>query len=111
MSFKIGDKVKIKTREATAEEFEDKTYYNFFGGLTGVVAKDAIDGSYVINIDRESLPSNFLARHKEIEKLEKERWLSGLSEENRRSLTAEQKQYHLDYKLLVKESDLELFEG
>lgn len=111
MSFKIGDKVVIKTREATHEEFEDKTYYNFFGGLTGTIAKDSLEGSYVVNIDLDSLPADFLKRHRELEKLEKERWLSGLSEENRRSLTAEQKQYHLDYKLFVKEADLEPFKG
>ena len=109
MSFKIGDRVIIKTREATEEDIASRLYYNFFGGLYGTVVKQPEENNYAINIDRESLKPDFLARHKEIEKLERKRWLDGLSEEQKRNMTAEQKQYHLDYTLIVNEKDLELY--
>ena len=108
MNFKIDDKVIIKTREATVEDIESQTYFNFFGGLKGIITKLPVEGLCCISIDIESLKLDFLQRHKEIEKLERDRWLKGLSEEQRRNMTAEQKKYHLDYTLLVKVDDIEL---
>lgn len=108
MSFKIEDKVIIKTREATEEDMESQLYYNFFGGLKGKIVKMPEEGNYVVEIDQTTLPVKILKRHREIEELEKKRWLSGLAEETKRNLTAEQKQYHLAYTLYVNEKDLEL---
>lgn len=107
MKFNIGDRVVIKTREATEEDMVSHLYYNYFGGLKGVIVKQPEENNYAISVDRDSLPSDVLKRHKEIEKLERERWLSGISEEQKRNMTAEQKQFKFDYTVLVAENDLE----
>lgn len=107
MSIKIGDRVVVITREATEEDMASQLYYNYFGGLRGVVVKEPEEGNFAVNIDRDSLPAETLKRHKEIEKLERERWLSGISEEQKRNMTAQQKQFHFDYTILVNEKDLE----
>ena len=106
MSFKIGDKVIINTREVTPEDIESKLYYQHFAGLKGTVVKIYDGENCVLDIDRTSLPKDILKRHIEIEDLEKKRWLEGLSDEIRRGLTAEQKKYTLAYTVLINEKDL-----
>ena len=108
MSFKTGDRVSIIKRAVTDEDIDNQLYFEYFGGLTGVVVKIYDDGTICVNIDTYSLREDFRKRHTELEKLEKERWLNSLSEEAKRNMTSEQKQYKIDYTILVNEKDLEL---
>lgn len=107
MKFSIGERVVIKTREATDDDMLSQLYYNYFGGLRGVIVKEPEENHFAISVDRDSLPSDILKRHKEIEKLERDRWLAGISEEQKRNMTAQQKQYTFDYTVLVDANDLE----
>ncbi len=106
MSIRTGDRVSIVTRPVTEDDAVEQLYFEYFGGLTGTVVKIYDNGSVCVNVDLESLRPDFQKRHAELEKLEKERWLNSLSEEAKRNMTAEQKQYKIDYTILVSEKDL-----
>jgi len=109
MKYKLNDRIKIITRELEPIDADNQLYYKYFGGLTGSVSKLYSDGIVCIDIDFDSLRNDFQKRHKEIERLEKERWISSLSEEAKRNMTGEQKQYKIAYKILVHEKDLEVY--
>lgn len=107
MSFNVGDRINIIKREVISADTENQLYYEYFGGLTGAISKKYPENVYCVEVDFDSLRNDFQKRHREIEKLEKERWLASLSDEARRNMTGEQKQYKIAYKILVHEKDLQ----
>ncbi|MBR4748215.1 MAG: hypothetical protein IK083_01405 [Abditibacteriota bacterium] len=106
MSVRSGDRVSIVKRPVTDEDIDNQLYFEYFGGLRGTVMKINRDGSVCVNVDLDSLRPDFQKRHQELEKLERERWLNSLSEEAKRNMTGEQKQYKIDYTILVDPKDL-----
>ena len=116
MNFKFNDRVKIVTRTPNSEDKEKQLYYDFFGGLIGKIVKiyEADEASKdirkeriaCVEVDKDSLRPDFLKRHKEMEKLEKERWEATLPKDVKANMTAEQKQYRIAYQILVRMSDL-----
>lgn len=110
-SFKAGDKVRVITRETTADDEKNDLYYSYFGGLTGSVDTIYEDGSVCVDIDLESLSEAARERHLALQEAEKKRWLEGLSGEARGRLTAEQKQLKLSYKILTSVKELEHNKG
>lgn len=104
--FKEGDYVKIITREASASDMRNRTYYPFFGGLAGIVDK-IYDEEICLKVDLDTLPHDMLARHNSVQDSIRRKWLDGLSGEARNKLSAEDKKFELAYTMLVQSADLE----
>lgn len=105
--FKRGDRVTVVSRPVTPADRKSGLYYPHFSGLRGVV--DQIyeaEGEVCIEVDQDSLPPDFLRRQQGIESQARQKWLNGLSEQERRSLSEEQKQLRLKYTVLVGPDDV-----
>ncbi len=108
---KAGDKVRVVTRDVTSEDPKNGLYFAYFGGLTGLVDRVYDDGSVCVDVDLDSLTDEIRERHLQMQETERQRWISGLSDEVRGRLTAEQKQLRMSYKILVSRKDLEPNKG
>lgn len=106
-NFKEGDRVQIVTREQTNGDVKERSYYPFMGGLRGTIYRLYSDGRAAVQVDLESLPEMVLNRHVEAQERMKNRWIEGLSEEARSRLTPEEREFHLNYVLLVRLEDLQ----
>lgn len=106
-NFKEGDCVQIVTREQTNGDVKGRSYYPFMGGLRGTIYRLYSDGRAAVQIDPDSLPETVLTRHVEAQERMKNRWIEGLSEEARSRLTPEEREFHLNYVLLVSLEDLQ----
>lgn len=111
MAFKSGDRVKIVTRDVAADDVKAGLYYEYFGGLTGVVDRVYDDGSVCVDIDLESLNEDMRERHLAMQETERKRWLDNLSGEVRSRLTEDQRRLTMNYKILVSAKDLEPDKG
>jgi len=106
-ALKQGDRVRIVTRAANAEDAKSGLYYPHYAGLSGTVKHIYSEGEVSVEIDLEALPAEVRARHNSIRDQMKTKWLEGLSEEGRAKLTEREKDFRLRYIVLVSEKDLE----
>jgi hypothetical protein len=102
-----GDTVSVATREYTPADQKSGLYYPHYAGLSGTVLKVYAEEASVL-VDREALPKDILKRHEDNEKAMKAKWLDGLSDEARNRLTGAEKQFGLNYAILVSLNDLSL---
>ena len=102
--FTSGNIVTIASREQTAADIKSGLYYNHYAGLTGTVLKVYAEEASVL-VDRETLPQELRKRHEDNEKAMKQKWLDGLSDEARNRLTGPEKQFGLNYAILVALTD------
>ena len=105
--FRAGDRVKVRTREATSQDLKSGLFFNHFSGLVGHVQKIYGDGQVAVAVELDALPEEIWKRHMQTRDQMRERWLEGLSDDVRRKLTPEQKQFDLRYVILVGMADLE----
>lgn len=103
--FKTGDTVTIAAREQTPSDIKSGLYFPHYGGLTGSLLKVYGEEAAVL-VDRDSLPEAIRKRHEENEKAQRQRWLDSLSEEARNRLSANDKQFALNYAILVSVNDV-----
>lgn len=106
-NFKEGDRVQIVTREQTNGDIKERAYYPYMGGLRGTIYRLYSDGRAAVQVDLDSLPETVLTRHTEAQERMKNRWIESLSEEARSRLTPEEREFHLNYVLLVRIEDLQ----
>lgn len=105
-NFKEGDRVQIVAREQTNDDIKSRSYYPYMRGLRGTIYRLYNDGRAAVQVDLETLPEAVLTRHTQVQERMKNRWLEGLSEEARSRLTPEEREFHLNYVLLVHTDDL-----
>src|SRR5450432_3863836 len=100
-TFTSGQRVRIN--EATPGNPDPKgvVYYDFMRNLSGEVIKAYPDGNVAISIDRKTLPEHIRKRHEISEQTSRDRWLNGLSEEDRNRLSEKDKKFSLRYTVLV----------
>lgn len=103
---KDGMRVRVKAREATAEEAKNGRYAPYLGNVTGTVLKVYSAKEIAVNLDTDSLHPDIIARHKKQQQAMHQKWLDSLSEEARNRLTPEEKAFRLNYVVLLAESDL-----
>ena len=111
MALKVGDRVKVVTREVNAEDAKTGLYFVYFGGLTGAVDTVFDDDSICVNVDLDSLTEAARDRHLALQEAERQKWIDSLSAEARSRLTPEQQQLKMSYKILVGKNDLEPIKG
>jgi ribosomal protein L21E len=107
LRLKVGDRVRIRDRQAEPQDRKSGMFYDFYRGLTGKVFKIFAPDEVALEIDLESLPEAIWKRHMNARDQMRERWIQSLPEETRRRLSAEQKSFDLRYVLLVRVSDVE----
>lgn len=105
--WKPGDRVKVRQRKATEADRENFTYFEHLAGLTGTVRNVFSQDEVAVAIDFVSMPEGMLKAHTEAVKRMRAKFLGSLSEEQRRSLSPEEKRFSANYVILVKGSDLE----
>jgi hypothetical protein len=101
-----GMRVKLANREPTAADPKTLSYYPFFNDLPGVIQKMYADGTVAVTIDRDALPIEIRKRHEQSEIGQRDKWLGGLSEDEREKLTGRQRHFTLKYTVLVGADDV-----
>lgn len=104
-TIKQGDAVVIAAREATAGDVKSGLYFAHYANLRGTVLR-LYGEEAAVQVDRDSLPPEVLARHQEGEQVMRSRWLDNLSETARVGLTEREKRFALNYAVLVSVADL-----
>jgi hypothetical protein len=100
-AFKSGQRVRIIDAEPGNADPKALVYYNFYRNLIGSVMKVYDDGTMALSIDRRSLQPEIRERHEQTERVLRDKWLNGLSEEERNKLTQKEQRFSLNYMLLV----------
>jgi hypothetical protein len=108
--FKEGDRVAIVAREHTAADVKSGLYYPHYANLHGTILKVYANEASVL-VDRDILPAEILKRHEESEKAERQRYLDRLSEDARGKAGQREKNFSLNYSVLVAVSDLKPYKG
>jgi hypothetical protein len=108
-SFKNGDHVQVAARDQVAADIKSGLYYRHYANLHGTILKLYGEEASVL-VDRESLPAEVRERHEAGEKAMRKKWLDGLSEEGRNRLSAREKDFGLNYAILVSLNDLKPFD-
>jgi hypothetical protein len=106
-AYNTGDRVRVVTREQTAKDVRENTYFPHLAGLTGTVAKVYSPEEVCVTVDRESLPEKNAIRHVEIQTSMQEKWLDSISQDSRSKLTEREKEFHLHYSIIMNSADLE----
>lgn len=101
-----GERIEIIVRDQSPEDIKNRSYYNFWGGLTGEIYRIYSDGKAAIQVDNDALPDVVLKRHIDAQDRMKKRWIDSLSDEARNRLSPEEKQFKLKYMILVDLGDL-----
>ena len=102
---KEGDAVIVTAREQATADIKSGLYYPHYAGLYGTVLK--IYGDEVsVMVNPESLPTDVRARHEEGEKAMRQKWLDNLSEEARGRVVEKDRNFALNYAVLVAIGDL-----
>jgi hypothetical protein len=108
-AFKSGDHVQVSARDQVAADIKSGLYYRHYANMHGTILKLYGEEASVL-VDRESLPAEVRQRHEEGEKAMRKKWLDGLSEEGRNRLNAREKEFGLNYAILVSLNDLKPFD-
>ena len=103
---KIGDRVKVVDRELVPADAKGGLFYEYFKNLTGVVERLYDDDTICVDVDIEALPREIYDRHKEMEIAARDKWIAGLSQEQRGRLSEQDKQFNMHYKIVLKAVDV-----
>ena len=106
-TIKAGYPVKITDRQATAQDFKSGLFFSHYRGLIGSVHKVYKNDEVAVEIETDALPEDVWKRHMQTRDQMRQRWLESLSDDARRKLTPEQKDFTLRYIVLVSTRDVE----
>lgn len=109
-TLKQGDKVIIAAREQTVADAKSGLYYPHFADLRGRILKVYGEEASVL-VDTDSLPTEVRVRHEEGEAAERRKYLDRLSETAKNSLSDKEKNFALNYAVLVGVKDLRADDG
>ncbi len=107
MALKEGDKVRIVTRDVTADDKKNSVYYSHMAGLTGKVENIFSPTEIAVNIDRDALKDEARKVHFEAEKRMWSKFWNDQSEASKAMFEDDEKIFKANYVLLVREQDLE----
>lgn len=104
--FKEGDKVRVVTRKPTDADRKANRYFEHMAGLSGDV-ENVYPEEIAVRIDLNSLSNVTRDVHTTATRRMREKFLSNVGDEQRKSLTKEELEFTPNYVLLVSEKDLE----
>ncbi|MBC8104516.1 MAG: hypothetical protein H7Z41_18225 [Cytophagales bacterium] len=106
---KNGDPVQVIARDQTTADIKSGLYYGHYGNLHGTILKLYGEEASVL-VNRDSLPGEVRERHEAGEKAMRLKWLDGLSEEAKNRMSSREKEFGLNYAILVSAADLKPFD-
>jgi hypothetical protein len=106
-SWKEGDRVRVVSRPVTDEDRKKNRYFEHMAGLTGIVQNVYGAEEIAIKVDVPSLSDISREVHKTAVDRMREKFLSNISEEQKKQLTPEELNFSAHYMLLVRAEDIE----
>jgi phage host-nuclease inhibitor protein Gam len=106
-NWKEGDRVRVKTRPVTDEDRKKNRYFAHMAGLTGTIQNIYGADEIAVKMEIESLTPTSQEVHKTSTQRMREKFLSNISEEQKKQLTQEELDFEAHYMLLLEGSDLE----
>ncbi len=107
MTFKSGDRVRVVSREVTADDRKSNRYFEHMAGLVGVIESVYGDDEVAVKVDPEVLTNPAKAVHAEATQRMRDRFISQVSEEARSQLTKEEIEFPANFVILARMVDLE----
>ncbi len=104
-SFQAGDSVAVIARDATNSDTKSGLYYPHFADMRGTVLKIYGEEASIL-IDRDSLHTEIRVRHEENEIAERKKYAERISEAARNSLSDKEKNFPLQYTILIALKDV-----
>ncbi|MEQ1933509.1 MAG: hypothetical protein ABL962_06475 [Fimbriimonadaceae bacterium] len=102
-----GQKVRIVTRPVTEEDKRQNRFFDHMSGLSGTIQNIFAEDQIAIKVDLESLSKISADVHVNATKRMREKFISGVGEEQRKLLTTEELNFVPNFDLLVRSEDLE----
>ena len=106
-TWKEGDRVRVVTRAVTEDDRKSSRYYEHMAGLIGTVQNVYSDAEIAIKVDPSCLNKVTGAVQKEATQRMREKFLSNVSEEQKKQLSKEELEFDAHYVQLVQSKDLE----
>ena len=101
-----GDRVRVVRRDVTADDRKENRYFEHMAGLVGVV-QNVYQNEVAVKIEEDSLSKVTRDVHAEATRRMREKFLSNVSDEQKKQLTKEELEFNPHYVLLVQNGDLE----
>ncbi len=106
-----GARVRVKAREASAEDRKTGRYFPHMAGLTGTIENAYEGDQYAVKVDNETMTPITAEVHKVASERMRAKVVNDLSEEARKHFTKEELDFPVHYVLLVDGADLEPVAG
>jgi hypothetical protein len=106
-NWKVGDRVRVVTRLVTEEDRKKSRYFEHMAGLTGTIQQMYSDTEIAVQIEPSSLSKVSADVHKVATQRMRDKFLSQISEEQKKQFTKDELEFDAHYVLLVQASDLE----
>ena len=106
-NWKEGDRVKIVVREVTEDDRKSSRYYSHMAGLSGTVQNVYGTDEIAVRIDIPALSKISASVHKGAVERMRERFISSVSEEQKKQLSSEELNFDAHYMLLCRSADLD----
>ena len=107
LALKEGDRVRVRTRDASADDRKTGRYFPHMAGLTGVVENAYEGDQFAVKIDQETMTPASHEVHQVASERMREKSAEGMSEEAKKHFTKEELAFDVHYVLLLDGTDLE----
>jgi hypothetical protein len=106
-TWKEGDRVRVVDRPVTEADRKSNRYFEHMAGLSGTIQNIYSADEIAIKIDLPDLSDVTKDVHKHATLRMREKFVSSVSEEQKKQLTGEELNFEPHYVLLVRGADLE----
>ena len=106
-TWKEGDRVRVVRRAVTDEDRRKSRYFEHMAGLTGTVQQAYSEDEVSVRVDPTSMTEVTADVVKTATQRMRDKFVAGVSEEQRKQLTKEELEFVANYVLLVRSADLE----
>jgi hypothetical protein len=106
-TWKEGDRVRVVRRAVTEEDRRKSRYFEHMAGLTGTVQQAYSEDEVSVRVDPDSMTEVTADVVKTATQRMRDKFVAGVSEEQRKQLTKEELEFVANYVLLVRSADLE----
>lgn len=103
----VGDRVRVVQRAVTEDDRKKYRYFEHMAGLSGSVQNVYSDTEVAVRVDIEALSEISRDVHQTATQRMRDKFLSNISEEQKKTLTKEELDFNAHYVLLVSGEDLE----
>lgn len=102
-----GDRVRVKTRDASADDRKTGRYFPHMAGLTGSIENAYEGDQFAVKVDQETMTPASAEVHKVASERMRAKSAEGMSEEAKKHFTKEELDFEVHYVLLLDGADLE----